>query len=39
VINVLNTQSKRNIQAVVTGPGRVSVSAPGPRFASNTPNR
>ena len=39
VINVLNSQSKRNIQAVVTGPGRVSVSAPGPRFASNTPNR
>jgi flagella basal body P-ring formation protein FlgA len=36
VINVLNTQSKRTIQAVVSGPGRVSVSAQAPRFASNS---
>src|SRR5262249_30580146 len=39
VINVLNVQSKRTIQAVVSGPGRVSVSAQGPRFAVNTPGR
>jgi flagella basal body P-ring formation protein FlgA len=28
VINVLNTQSKRTIQGVVTGPGRVDISPP-----------
>jgi flagella basal body P-ring formation protein FlgA len=36
IVNVLNTQSKRTIQAVVSGPGHVSVSAQGPRLASNT---
>jgi flagella basal body P-ring formation protein FlgA len=28
IINVLNTQSKRNVQGVVTGPGRVDISPP-----------
>jgi flagellar basal body P-ring formation protein FlgA len=34
VINVLNIQSKRTIQATVSGPGRVTVSATPPRLAS-----
>ena len=37
VINVLNTQSKRTIQAVVSGPGRVSVSTHSPRVVSDHP--
>jgi flagellar basal body P-ring formation protein FlgA len=36
VINVLNVQSKRTIQATVSGPGRVTVSAGSPRLAANT---
>jgi flagellar basal body P-ring formation protein FlgA len=35
VVNVLNIQSKRTIQATVTGPGRVNVIAATPRLASN----
>jgi flagella basal body P-ring formation protein FlgA len=35
VINVLNVQSKRTIQATVRGPGRVSVTAATPRLAVN----
>jgi flagella basal body P-ring formation protein FlgA len=35
VINVLNIQSKRTIQATVSGPGRVSVAAAAPRLAAN----
>jgi flagellar basal body P-ring formation protein FlgA len=35
VINVLNIQSKRTIQATVSGPGRVTVSVAAPRLASN----
>jgi flagella basal body P-ring formation protein FlgA len=31
IINVLNTQSKRTIQGVVTGPGRVDISPPAQR--------
>jgi flagellar basal body P-ring formation protein FlgA len=34
-INVLNTQSKRTVQATVIGPGRVSVSATPARFATH----
>jgi flagella basal body P-ring formation protein FlgA len=34
VINVLNVQSKKTIQATVTGPGRVSVAPPTPRVAA-----
>jgi flagellar basal body P-ring formation protein FlgA len=36
VVNVLNVQSKRTIQATVSGPGRVNVTALMPRVASNT---
>ncbi len=35
VVNVLNVQSKRTIQATVSGPGRVNVTAATPRVASN----
>src|SRR5262245_3237829 len=35
VINVMNIQSKRTIQATVSGPSRVTVSAAPPRLASN----
>ena len=35
VVNVLNIQSKRTIQATVSGPGRVSVVTAAPRLASN----
>jgi flagella basal body P-ring formation protein FlgA len=34
IINVLNVQSKKTIQATVTGPGRVSVAATTPRLAT-----
>jgi flagella basal body P-ring formation protein FlgA len=34
VINVLNVQSKRTLQATVTGPGRVAVTAASPRVAA-----
>ena len=36
VVNVLNTQSKRTIQATVSGPGRVTVTVASPRLASST---
>ena len=35
LINVLNIQSKRTVQAIVSGPGRVSVATPPPRLAAN----
>ncbi|SRR6266508_917725 len=35
LINVLNVQSKRTVQATVTGPGRVTVNAASPRLAAN----
>jgi flagella basal body P-ring formation protein FlgA len=35
VISVLNEQSKRTVQGVVTGPGRVVVSTGSPRLAAN----
>jgi flagella basal body P-ring formation protein FlgA len=35
VISVLNEQSKRNIQGVIVGPGRVVISAGSPRLAAN----
>jgi flagellar basal body P-ring formation protein FlgA len=35
VINVLNVDSKRTIQATVAGPGRVTVSGTAPRLAAN----
>ena len=39
IVNVLNEQSKRTVQGVVTGPGRVTVSNKVPRLAANlTPN-
>lgn len=37
VISVLNEQSKRTVQGVVSGPGRVIVSAASPRLAANLP--
>jgi flagellar basal body P-ring formation protein FlgA len=37
VVNVLNIQSKRTIQATVSGPGRVNVTATTARIASNAP--
>jgi len=37
VVNVLNTQSKRTIQARVSGPGRVNVTSATARVASNAP--
>ena len=37
VVNVLNIQSKRTIQATVSGPGRVNVTAKTARIASNAP--
>jgi flagellar basal body P-ring formation protein FlgA len=36
-ISVMNLQSKRTVQAVVTGTGRVTVTAPLTRFVQNTP--
>jgi flagella basal body P-ring formation protein FlgA len=35
VISVLNEQSKRVVQGVIVGPGRVAVSTGSPRFAAN----
>jgi flagella basal body P-ring formation protein FlgA len=35
VVNVLNEQSKRTVQGVVSGPGRVTVSSRVPRLAAN----
>lgn len=35
VINVMNTQSKRQVQGVVTGPGQVTVSAGRPRLTAS----
>jgi flagella basal body P-ring formation protein FlgA len=35
VISVLNEQSKRNLQGVVVGPGRVDIGASVPRLAAN----
>ena len=36
VISVLNEQSKRLVQGVVIGPGRVAVTSGSPRFAANS---
>ena len=38
IVNVLNVQSKRTLQGVVAGPGRVVVTGLTPRLASNTPS-
>lgn len=35
IVNVLNEQSKRTVQGVVTSPGRVTVSNKAPRLAAN----
>jgi flagella basal body P-ring formation protein FlgA len=35
IVNVLNEQSKRTVQGVVSGPGRVTVSSRVPRLAAN----
>ena len=37
VISVLNEQSKRTVQGVVVGPGRVVISTGSPRLAANLP--
>jgi flagella basal body P-ring formation protein FlgA len=34
-ISVLNEQSKRTLQGIVTGPGRVSFTTEAPRYAAN----
>jgi flagellar basal body P-ring formation protein FlgA len=39
VISVLNEQSKRTVQGVVAGPGRVVISASMPQLAANLPVR
>ena len=39
VISVLNEQSKRTVQGVVVGPGRVVISSSTPRLAANLPVR
>ena len=39
VISVLNEQSKRTVQGVVSGPGRVVISASMPQLAANLPVR
>jgi flagella basal body P-ring formation protein FlgA len=36
-IAVLNEQTKRTLQGIVTGPGRVSFSLDAPRYAANLP--
>ena len=37
VISVLNEQSKRTVQGVVAGPGRVVIGTSTPRLAANLP--
>jgi flagella basal body P-ring formation protein FlgA len=37
VISVLNEQSKRTVQGVIIGPGRVIISTGSPRLAANLP--
>ena len=39
MVNVLNIQSKRTIQGVVTGPGRVTVMAGTPRAPARAARR
>lgn len=34
VVNIVNLQSKRTVQGVVTGPGQVTITAPGPRLTT-----
>ena len=36
VISVLNEQSKRVVQGVIIGPGRVAITTGSPRFVANT---
>jgi flagella basal body P-ring formation protein FlgA len=36
VVSVMNTQTKRSLQGIVTGPGRVTVSLPSPRLVNLT---
>jgi flagellar basal body P-ring formation protein FlgA len=36
LVSVLNVNSKRTIQGIVTGPGRVTVAAPSAATGSNT---
>lgn len=38
LVNVLNVQSKRTLQAVVSGPGRVTIASPQPRPATARAN-
>ena len=33
-VSVVNLQSKRTVQGVVTGPGQVSIVVPGPRLTT-----
>ena len=33
-VNIVNLQSKRTVQGVVTGPGQVSIVVPGPRLTT-----
>ena len=35
MISVLNEQSKRVVQGVIIGPGRVAITTGSPRFAAN----
>jgi flagellar basal body P-ring formation protein FlgA len=37
VISVLNEQSKRTVQGLIVGPGRVLISARGPKLVANLP--
>ena len=37
VISVLNEQSKRTVQGIIVGPGRVVISTGSPRLAANLP--
>ncbi|EKS36308.1 flagellar basal body P-ring formation chaperone FlgA [Afipia broomeae] len=34
IVNIVNLQSKRTVQGVVTGPGQVTITAPGPRLTT-----
>jgi hypothetical protein len=38
MINVLNVQSNRTVQATVTGPGRVSITSTAPVVAAAQPS-